>query len=82
MFRATVDSHAQEFAVKMNKKFEMSMIGELAYFFELKVKHNNDRMFVSHSKTTKNLVKRIGLDGKIYMCTPMSTNVKLGVDPS
>jgi hypothetical protein len=37
VFGATIDSHAHEFATKMKKEFEMSMIGDLTYFLDLQV---------------------------------------------
>lgn len=59
----------------------MSMIGELTYFLGLQVKQSNKGMFVSQSKYAKDLVKRFSLDDKSHLRTPMSTSVKLGVNP-
>jgi hypothetical protein len=59
----------------------MSMIGELTYFLGLQVKQSNEGMFVSQSKYAKDLVRRFSLDGKSHLHTPMSTSVKLGVNP-
>jgi len=56
------------------------MIGELAYFLGMQVKQTSEGIFISQAKYAKDLVKRFGLDGKSYACTPMSTNVKISVD--
>ena len=42
-----------EFVNQMKTKFEMSMVGELTYFFGLQ-----DGIFISQSKYAKNLVKK------------------------
>lgn len=66
----------------MNKVFEMSMIGELTYFLGLQVQQLDDGIFVSQTKYAKDLVKKFGLNGNSHICTPMSTSVKLSIDPS
>ncbi|XP_022873681.1 uncharacterized protein LOC111392549 [Olea europaea var. sylvestris] len=66
----------------MKQEFEMSMVGELSYFLGLQVKQTNCGLFISQSKYAKDLVKRFSLDSKKHTRTPMSTNVKLGHDPT
>lgn len=73
----------------MKQEFEMSMIGELNYFFGLQVKQTAEGIFISQSKYAKDLVKRFGLDGKSRARTPTSTSViissglaKKSFDPS
>jgi hypothetical protein len=80
IFGATVDSQAHEFSNIVKKEFEMSMIGELNYFFGIQVKQSHEGIFISQSKYAKDLVKRFGLDGKSHARTPMSTSVKISVD--
>ncbi|XP_022883408.1 uncharacterized protein LOC111400215 [Olea europaea var. sylvestris] len=63
-------------------EFEMSMVGELSYFLGLQVKQTDCGLFISQSKYAKDLVKRFDLDSKKHTRTPMSTNVKLGHDPT
>jgi hypothetical protein len=74
IFGATLDSQGHEFAEEMKQEFEMSMIGELTYFLGMQVKQTSEGIFISQTKYAKDLVKRFGLDGKIYARTPMSTN--------
>jgi hypothetical protein len=80
IFGATLDSLAHEFSEEMKQEFEMSMIGELNYFFGLQVKQTAEGVFIFQSKYAKDLVKRFGLDGKSHAKTPMSTNVKISSD--
>ena len=71
-FGATNDSLAHSFADEINAMFEMSMVGELTYFFGITGKVNRLR----------NLVKRFGLDNVAHARTPMAENAKLTNDPS
>ncbi|XP_022843421.1 uncharacterized protein LOC111366976 [Olea europaea var. sylvestris] len=58
------------------------MVGELSYFLGLQVKQTDCGLFILQSKYAKDLVKRFGLDSMKHTRTPMSTNVKLGHDPT
>jgi hypothetical protein len=82
IFGATLDSQAHEFAEEMKQEFEMSMIGELTYFLGMQVKQTGEGIFISQAKYAKDLVKRLGLDGKSHARTPLSTNVKISADPT
>lgn len=46
----------------MQKEFEMSMLGELAYFLGLQVKQTSTSAFLFQTKYAKNLVKNFGLE--------------------
>ena len=61
----------------MKKKFEMSMIGEMNYFFGLNIVHNNDDIVISQDKYLKDWLKRFGLDSYKHVGTPMITRCKL-----
>jgi hypothetical protein len=80
IFGATLDSLAHEFSEEMKQEFEMSMIGELNYLLGLQVKQTAEGIIISQSKYAKDLVKRVGLDGKSRARTPMSTSVKISID--
>ncbi|XP_065627966.1 uncharacterized mitochondrial protein AtMg00810-like [Quercus suber] len=56
------------------------MVGELNYFLRLQVKQQEDGIFISQEKYTKNLVKRFGLDSKKHISIPMSSSAKLSLD--
>jgi hypothetical protein len=47
------------------------MIGELNCFLGLQVKQTSEGIFISQSKYAKDIVKRLGLDGKSHARTPM-----------
>ena len=82
VFGATNDSLAQSFTDKMNKIFEMSMVGELTYFLGLQVKQTYSGIYINQAKYARNLVKRFGLDKAAHARTPMAANAKLTNDPS
>ena len=44
----------------MKNEFEMSMIGEIKYFFGLQIVQNSDGIFLSQTKYLKDLLKRFG----------------------
>ena len=82
VFGATNDSLAYSFTDEMKAMFEMSMVGELTYFFGLQVKQTNSRIYINQEKYARNLVKRFGLDNAAHSRTPMAANAKLTNDPS
>jgi hypothetical protein len=43
------------------QKFEMSMVGELNYFFGFQVKQLKEGTFISQTKYTQDLLKRFGM---------------------
>jgi hypothetical protein len=49
VFRATHDSLSYKFANEMKSEFEMSMIGELNFFFGIQVKKYDNGIFISQS---------------------------------
>ena len=82
VFGATIDARAIEFSKEMKKEFEMSMVGELTFFFGLQVKKRKEGIFISQEKYARNIVKKFGLDSKKHASTPMSSSTKLNVDSS
>ncbi|KAH9668399.1 hypothetical protein KPL70_021401 [Citrus sinensis] len=71
---------AIEFSSCMSKEFEMSMMGELKYFFGLQIKQNEEGIFINQAKYVKDLLKRFGIDDSKTKNTPMSTTTKLDKD--
>ncbi|GJR58035.1 zf-CCHC domain-containing protein [Tanacetum coccineum] len=61
----------------INKKFEMSMIGELNFFLGLQIKQMEDEIFFNQSKYIKEMLKKFGLEDSKPTKTPMSTEIKL-----
>ena len=82
VFRATTNARAIEFFEEVKKEFEMSMVGELTFFLGLQVKQKKEGIFISQEKYARNLVKKFGLDSKKHASTPMSSSIKLNLDPS
>jgi hypothetical protein len=64
----------------MSQEFEMSMIGELSFFFGLQVKQIKDETFICQSKYINDLLKRFGMDNSKSIKTPMTTNAHLDLD--
>jgi len=60
----------------MKKEFEMSIMNELNYFLELKIKQRSG-IFVNQAKHTKVLIKKFGLENTKVSKTPMATTTKL-----
>ena len=77
VFGATNDSLAHSFADEIKAMFEMSMVGELTYFFGLQVKQIDSGMYINQAKYARNLVKRFRLDKAAHARTPMAANAKL-----
>ncbi|KAJ9705776.1 hypothetical protein PVL29_003735 [Vitis rotundifolia] len=82
VFGSTCSECALDFAKEMKSEFEMSMVGELAYFLGFQVKQLNDGIFLSQSKYARELVKKFGLESTKHFRTPMPTNLKLSKDES
>ena len=55
VFGSTCSNLLREFVDAMCNTFEMSMVGELAYFLGLQIKQDKDGIFISQSKYAKNL---------------------------
>ncbi|KAL8134410.1 hypothetical protein AgCh_009439 [Apium graveolens] len=61
----------------MQSKYEMSMMGELTYFFGLQVKQVSDGIFISQTKYIHDLFKKFDLMDCTSAKTPMATATKL-----
>ena len=78
VFGSTSQLMTIKFIECMKNEFEMSMVGELNYF--LQVKQCKKGIFISQSKYARNLVKRFGLENACKVRIPMSQNDKLTRD--
>ncbi|XP_025611754.1 uncharacterized mitochondrial protein AtMg00810-like [Arachis hypogaea] len=68
------------FAKLMTNEFDMSMMGELNFFFGLQIKQTAEGIFIHQEKYAKELVKKFGMDCAKPMGTPMHPNIKLDKD--
>jgi hypothetical protein len=64
----------------MEKKFQMSMIGELTFFLGIQVKQMKQGTFVHQTKYTKDLMKKFNMAELKLVSTLMSTATSLGPD--
>jgi hypothetical protein len=60
----------QCFANSMQKKFEMSMIGELSYFIGLQVKQSSARIFISQEKYLIEMLKKFQMEDSLLVAEP------------
>ena len=68
------------FASQMKKEFEMSMLGELRFFFGLQVYQTDKGIFISQTKYIKYMLKRFNMEDSKPVSTPMITGCKLSKD--
>ena len=80
IFGATNESLCQEFSKVMQGEFEMSMMGELAFFLGLQVRQTKEGTFINQAKYVKDFLKRFGMDNSKPYSTPITTSTKLDKD--
>ena len=61
----------------MQQEFEMSLLGELAFFLGLQVHQNINGIFLSQSKYLKQILKNYGMEKCKPVSTPMITGCNL-----
>ena len=66
----------------MANEFEMSMIGELSYFFGLQIKQLKNGTFVSQGKYIKDMLKKFGMNEANVISTTIGTNDNSDSDAS
>jgi hypothetical protein len=62
----------------MQKKIEMSMIGELSYFLGLKVNQSSTGIFISEEKYLKEMLNKF----QMQHSSPVSTPIYAGASPT
>jgi hypothetical protein len=82
IFGSTNQDFCEEFEKMMANEFEMSMIGELSYFFGLQIKQLKNGIFRSQGKYIKDMLKKFGMNEEKAISTPMGTNRNLDSDAS
>jgi len=80
IFDSTNPTICKEFGDMMAREFEMSMIGELTYFFGFQVKQLKEGMFIHQEKYTRGILKKFKMDDCKPIKTPMPTNGHLDHD--
>jgi len=77
IFGSNEEAMNQNFALVMQKEFEMSVLGEHTYFLGLQVQQNKDGIFLSQTKYLKQILKKYGMEDSKPVCTPMVTGCSL-----
>nr|GEY98418.1 retrovirus-related Pol polyprotein from transposon TNT 1-94 [Tanacetum cinerariifolium] len=72
IFGSTCQDMCDEFAKIMHDEFEMSMMGDLNFFFRFQIKQMEDGIFFNQSKYIKEMLKKFGLEDSNPMKTLMS----------
>nr|GEX60463.1 retrovirus-related Pol polyprotein from transposon TNT 1-94 [Tanacetum cinerariifolium] len=81
IFGYTNKDMCKAFKKLMKDKFQMSSMGELTFFLGLQVKHEKDRIFISHDKYVAGNLRKFSLiDGK-SASTSIDTEKPLLKDP-
>jgi hypothetical protein len=73
IFGGIMKEMCQEFAIEMQKEFEMSMLGELSFFLGLQISQYGKGIFISQTNYIKEMLKKFRME----WCTPMVRGCKL-----
>ncbi|GKB12177.1 putative ribonuclease H-like domain-containing protein [Tanacetum coccineum] len=80
IFGCTEKSLCYEFEGLMNKKFQMSSMGELTFFLGLQVQQKEDEIFISQDKYVAEILKKFDFATVKTESTPIETNKALVKD--
>jgi len=70
-------SMCDEFKRTLMCELEMTDMGLLHFFFRIKVKQQEDGIFISQKKYANDILKRFKIKGATPLCTPMEVGLKL-----
>ncbi|GJT66277.1 putative ribonuclease H-like domain-containing protein [Tanacetum coccineum] len=80
IFGSTKKSLCIDFEQIMQKRFQMSSMGELTFFLGLQVKQKEDRIFISQDKYVDEILKKFGFSSVRTASSPMETSKALTKD--
>jgi len=80
IFGSNNNTLCEEFVAAMQGEFEMSMMGELAYFLGLQVKQLKHGTFLNQSKYCFDLLKKFKMEDCKEVVTPIATNCLMDAD--
>jgi hypothetical protein len=80
IFSGSSHTLVSRFQEIMESEFQMSMMGELTFFFGIQVKQTKQDTFVHQAKYTKDLMKKFNMAKLKPLSTPMSFATSLGPD--
>ncbi|KAJ4716957.1 Retrovirus-related Pol polyprotein from transposon TNT 1-94 [Melia azedarach] len=75
IFTGSNPSLFDDFKNTMTKEFEMTDIGLMAYYLSIEVKQEEDGIFISQQRYTKEILKKF----KMENCKPISTPIECGI---
>ena len=82
IFGSNVDRLSKNFATKMQREFEMYLLGELTYFLGLQISQQEKGIFIFHAKYVKEMLKKFKVEDCKPVLTLMLIGCKLSIDDS
>ena len=70
----------KKFVSQMKGEFEMSMVGELAFFLGFQIRQGATSIFFSQEKYAKNLILKFGMNKAKPKRTPVVAHLKMTKD--
>nr|GEV90765.1 retrovirus-related Pol polyprotein from transposon TNT 1-94 [Tanacetum cinerariifolium] len=80
IFSSTHPKYIQLFSDLMQSRFEMSMMGEMTFFFSLQVNQSHCGIFINQSKYVLEILKKYGMKSCDLVGTLMENKDKLNLD--
>ena len=80
IFDSTNEKFCEEFSRIMTKRFEMSMMGELKFFFGFQIKQLKEGTFICQTKHTSDTLKKFDMADAKPIKTPMAVNGHLDLN--
>jgi hypothetical protein len=80
IFGSTDKKFCEEFSRIMNKRFEMSIMGELKFFLGFQVKQMKEGTFICQTKYVKDMLKKFDMAIAKPIKTPMALNGHLDLN--
>nr|GEX56824.1 hypothetical protein [Tanacetum cinerariifolium] len=80
IFGSTNPRYATLFSDLMKSRFEMSMMGEMTFFFSLQVNQSPSGIFINQSNYVDEILMKYGLNTCDIIGTPMDIQDKLDID--
>jgi hypothetical protein len=80
IFGSTNKSFCDEFSKIMTDMFKISMMEVLTFFLRFQIKQAKEGTFISQTKYTHDIIKKLSMDKAKSIKTPMGTNGHLDLD--
>nr|GEW74897.1 hypothetical protein [Tanacetum cinerariifolium] len=80
IFGSTHPKYTQLFSDLMKSRFEISMMGEMTFFFGLQVNQSPCAIFINKSNYVLEIPKKYGMESCDFVGTPMEIKDKLDLD--